>query len=346
MTPKRNKKATKNKKGLAKIQKTVSKLREEYEAKYPFAVDYDEVNTPEGMPTFEEFINSKEAGRVYNTADPLWQYQKTTPMGVLAYQRWRGAKTSKDGKNYRTPYIATPTAESFSPSMISALRASGEAGDVAGTGGLTTNMDMYKEGHKKYLENRTTLDKIKGIAGSVVPPANYISGRGASLGGRNIPEAINAALLLKAFKGAPSKVLSGEDFTAKELATMGGSFMGIPVAGSTDVIVPTGGFKINPFSKAVRGLKKDAKKSNKKLDNKLSKGSKQYNIQLGKEKADFERQAKLYEKRYGFKPAIPEMTQGFRPAQYQAGEGRRGQNRNPIFLKNGGVVPFMKPKKK
>ena len=126
---------------------------------------------------------------------------------------------------------------------------------------------------------------------------------------------------------------------------MGGLFMGIPVAVSTDVIVPTRGFKINPFSKSVRGLKKDAKKSNKKLDNKLSKGSKQYNIQLGKEKADFERQAKLYEKRYGFKPAIPEMTQGFRPAQYQAGQGKRGQNRNPIFLKNGGLIPFIKIKK-
>jgi hypothetical protein len=94
----KKKPAEKNKKGLSKIQRTVTRLRDEYEAKYPFAIDYSDVQTPEGMPTFEEFVNSKSAGRTYNEADPLYGYQKTTQLGPLAYQRWRGSQTSKDGK--------------------------------------------------------------------------------------------------------------------------------------------------------------------------------------------------------------------------------------------------------
>ena len=52
--PSNNKPAEKNQKGLEKIQKAVEQLREEYESKYPFAQDYDAVQTPEGLPTFEE----------------------------------------------------------------------------------------------------------------------------------------------------------------------------------------------------------------------------------------------------------------------------------------------------
>ena len=54
----KKKPAEKNNKGLSKIQSTVTRLRDEYEAKYPFAIDYGDVLTPEGMPTFEEFVNS------------------------------------------------------------------------------------------------------------------------------------------------------------------------------------------------------------------------------------------------------------------------------------------------
>ena len=39
------------------------------------------------------------------------------------------------------------------------------------------------------------------------------------------------------------------------------------------------------------------------------------------------------------------MTAGFRPAQYKSGDGLRGQNRNPIFLKKGGKMPFITAKR-
>ena len=225
--PKKKKKAEKNQKGLDRIQRTVKQLRDEYEAKYPFAQDYEAVKTPEGLPTFEEFVLGKTAGREYNEADPLWQYQKTSQLGPLAFQRWRGAKTSKDGKNYRTPYVVLPDSQSFSSKQIAGARQAGDAGDVVGTAGLTTNLKGYKEGHRKWLENRTTLDKVKGIPGSIAPPANYVTGRGAAIGGRNIPEALNAYWMSKAFGKIP---MPGEDKTlsAPEVANVIGSFMSMP----------------------------------------------------------------------------------------------------------------------
>ena len=153
MAKAKKKPAKKNQKGLDRLQRTVEKLREEYEAKYPFAVDYDDVQTPEGLPTFEEFVNSKSAGRAYNEADPLWQYQKTSQLGPLAFQRWRGAQTSKDGKNYRTPYIALPSI--VSTGMGAAVGAKGGAGVAAdgkmtlGPEGLTGGFSKYKEGHRR-----------------------------------------------------------------------------------------------------------------------------------------------------------------------------------------------------
>ena len=348
MTPKRNKKATKNKKGLAKIQKAVSKLREEYEAKYPFAVDYDEVNTPEGMPTFEEFVNSKEAGRKYNEADPLYGYTKTTqlPLG-LAFQRWRGSKTSKDGKNYRVPYMTPLEVQKIGTKAVdnklgAAVDSSGKftLGEF-GVGGV--GLAGYKDGHRKQMEGRNFIDKAKGLAGTIFPPLNMLSGGASASGGRNLTKAAFLAALAKTGKIA----YDNDEFSdvvplAGGLGASGGLFTAIP----SKAVIPTAGFMLNPYNKAVRGLKKGAKKDEKKLDKKLLKGTSEYDKQLEKEKANFERQALLYEKKYGFKPAMPEMTQGFRAAQYQAGQGRRGQNRNPIFLKNGGIVPFMKPKKK
>lgn len=339
------KSAEKNQKGLEKIQKAVEQLREEYEAKYPFAQDYDAVQTPEGLPTFEEFVLSKSAGRAYNEADPLWQYQKTSQLGPLAFQRWRGSKTSKDGKNYRLPYVVLPDSQSFSPGQIAAARQSGDAGDVVGTAGLTTNLKGYKEGHRKWLEQRTALDKLKGIPGSIAPPANYLAGRGAAIGGRNIPEALNAYWMSKAFGKVP---MPGEDktMTAPQVANVIGSFMSMPVLGSSDVVVPTAGLKINPFGKKVRGLKREARKEQKKLDKKLSKGEKYYSRELEKEKSRLEDQMDLYEKRYGVRPTLKENTMGMPNFVRPAVENKRGQNRNPIFLKNGGKVKGVTTKKK
>jgi len=333
----------KNQKGLDRIEKTVEQLREEYEAKYPFAQDYDAVSTPEGLPTFEEFVLSKDAGRVYNEADPLWQYQKTSQLGPLAFQRWRGAQTSKDGKNYRTPYVVLPDSQSFSPSQIAVARQSGDAGDVVGTAGLTTNLKGYKEGHRKWLEQRSILDKIKGIPGSIAPPANYVTGRGAAIGGRNIPEALNAYWMSKAFGKIP---MPGEDkaISVPEVANVIGSFMSMPILGSSDVVVPTAGLKVNPFGKQVRALKKDARRESKQLDKKLAKGEKYYTRELEKEKSRLEDQLDLYEKRYGIRPTVQDNTMNMPNFVRPAVEAKRSQNRNPIFLKQGGKVKLKKKK--
>lgn len=339
--PSNNKPAEKNQKGLDRIQKAVEQLREEYESKYPFAQDYDAVQTPEGLPTFEEFVLSKSAGRAYNEADPLYGYQKTTQLGPLAFQRWRGAKTSADGKNYRSPYVVLPDSQSFSSGQIAAARQAGDAGDVAGTAGLTTNLKGYKEGHRKWLENRTTLDKVKGIPGSIAPPANYLTGRGAAIGGRNIPEALNAYWMSKAFGKIP---MPGEDkaISAPEVANVIGSFMSMPILGSSDVVVPTAGLKVNPFGKQVRALKKDARREGKQLDKKLAKGEKYYTRELEKEKSRLEDQMDLYEKRYGVRPTVQDNTMDMPNFVRPAVEARRGQNRNPIFLKDGGIVKAKK----
>ena len=344
MAKAKKKPAKKNQKGLDRLQRTVEKLREEYEAKYPFAVEYDDVQTPEGLPTFEEFVNSKSAGRAYNEADPLWQYQKTSQLGPLAFQRWRGAQTSKDGKNYRTPYAVLPTAEAYSPKQISAARAQGEAGSVAGTAGLTTNTKAYKEGHRLWLENRSMLDKVKGIAGSIVPPANYVSGRGAAIGGRNIPEALNAIWLAKAASAFDIK--GRKDVTTPQALNALAAGQSIPASLATDLVVPTAGFKLNPFGKAARGLKKESRKSNKELDKRLERGTRYYDQQAEKEKANLEREASLYEKKYGTRPILPEQTMNYKPAPYIPGEGRRTENRNPVYLKDGGKVKVVKYKKK
>ena len=343
--PSNKKPAEKNQRGLEKIQKAVEQLREEYESKYPFAQDYDAVQTPEGLPTFEEFVLSKSAGRAYNEADPLYGYQKTTQLGPLAFQRWRGAKTSADGKNYRSPYVVLPDSQSFSSGQIAAARQSGDAGDVAGTAGLTTNLKGYKEGHRKWLENRTTLDKVKGIPGSIAPPANYLTGRGAAIGGRNIPEALNAYWMSKAFGKIP---MPGEDKTlsAPEVANVIGSFMSMPILGSSDVVVPTAGLKVNPFGKQVRGLKREARKDEKKLDKKLSRGTRFYEQQAEKERTNLEREMDLYEKRYGERPILENSTMSIPKFVNPAVTPRKTQNRNPVYLKDGGKVKAVKSKKK
>lgn len=347
MAKAKKKPAKKNQKGLDRLQRTVEKLREEYEAKYPFAVDYDDVQTPEGLPTFEEFVNSKSAGRAYNEADPLWEYQKTSQLGPLAFQRWRGAQTSKDGKNYRTPYIALPSI--VSTGMGAAVGAKGGAGVAAdgkmtlGPEGLTGGFGKYKEGHRRYMEQRSILDKIKGIPGSIAPPANYLTGRGASIGGRHIPKiagAIPSAMLTK-------EILKDDGQSKIPLmfpwgAATAGAFANMP----TQLVVPTAGFKLNPFGKTARGLKKESRKSNKELDKRLERGTRYYDQQAEKEKANLEREASLYEKKYGTRPILPEQTMNYKPAPYIPGEGRRTENRNPVYLKDGGKVKVVKYKKK
>jgi hypothetical protein len=341
----KKKPAEKNNKGLSKIQSTVTRLRDEYEAKYPFAIDYGDVQTPEGMPTFEEFVNSKSAGRTYNEADPLWQYQKTSQMGPLAYQRWRGAKTSVDGKNYRVPYMTPLEVQKVSSKTTGTKLGSEVTADGKltlgeyGLGGV--GLDGYKDGHRKQMENRNFIDKVKGLPGTILPPLNMLSGGASASGGKNLTTAAFLASLAKTGKIAyDNNEFSDIAPLAGGLAASSGLFLTTP----SKAVVPTSGFMINPFGKAVRGLKKDARKDERKLDKKLLRGTRFYEQEAEKEKANLEREASLYEKKYGVRPTLPNQTMSYKPAAYTSGEGRRTENRNPVFLKNGGLL-FMSAKK-
>lgn len=343
--PKKKKTAEKNQRGLERLKKTVEQLREEYEAKYPFAVDYDDVQTPEGLPTFEEFVNSKSAGRTYNEADPLYGYQKTTQLGPLAYQRWRGSQTSKDGKNYRTPYMTPLEVQKVSSKTTGTKLGSGvtAGGKLTlgeyGIGGV--GLDGYKEGHRKQMENRNFVDKAKGLAGTIFPPLNILSGGASASGGRNLTKAAFLASLAKTGKIAyDNNEFSDIAPLAGGLAASSGLFATIP----SKAVIPTSGFMINPFGKAVRGLKKESRKDQKKLDKKLSRGTKYYDQQAEKERANLEREASLYEQKYGVRPTLPDQTMNFKPAAYTPTGGRRTENRNPIFLKDGGIVKAKKKK--
>jgi hypothetical protein len=343
--PKKKKPAEKNQRGLERLQRTVEQLRDEYEAKYPFAVDYDDVQTPEDLPTFQEFVNSKSAGRAYNEADPLWQYQKTSQMGPLAYQRWRGAKTSVDGKNYRVPYMTPLEVQKVSSKTTGTKLGSEVTADGKltlgeyGLGGV--GLDGYKDGHRKQMENRNFIDKVKGLPGTILPPLNMLSGGASASGGKNLTTAAFLASLAKTGKIAyDNNEFSDIAPLAGGLAASSGLFLTTP----SKAVVPTSGFMINPFGKAVRGLKRGSRKDQKELDKKLSRGTRFYEQEAEKEKANLEREASLYEKKYGVRPTLPNQTMSYKPAAYTPGEGRRTENRNPIFLKDGGIVKAKKKK--
>ena len=107
------------------------------------------------------------------------------------------------------------------------------------------------------------------------------------------------------------------------------------------LVIPTGGFMLDPYKKAVRGIRKDEKKSSQRAKDRLLRGQKGYENQQALEVKRFERLADEYEKEYGFRPELPELTP-YKAPVYKPGPGRKTQYRNPIFLKNGGKVKVKK----
>jgi hypothetical protein len=384
MTPKRNrprKKATRNKKGYEKILKAITDTRQGYEQMFPSSVDYDAVETPEGMPSFVDFRNQREADKAYDKVDPLYKATKTVPLPLgLAYQRWRGSKTSASGQNYRKPYWAKtdlddPVRAEYILKFLGA--------DVDARSSKNSPYYGRKHAHAQEKLKNTRLDKAKQTLGAVFPPANILLGGGATTGGTAMDEA--AILGLQAFLA--SKIVPMEKrqteiedeifdrnstLTDDELSALQAEFRELDrkkmpygiahfynrglvypqtIAGTSrnltqeGLVVPTGGFMLDPYKKGVRLVKKGAKKKIKKEKERLLRGEKGYENQQRLDVKRFERIADEYEKTFGFRPSLPELRGYVRP-EHKAGQGRRGQNRNPIFLKDGGIVPFMKPKKK
>jgi len=379
MTPKKNrprKKATRNKKGYEKILKAITDTRQGYEEMFPSSVDYDAVETPEGMPSYVDFRNQKEADKAYNEVDPLYKATKTVPLPLgLAYQRWRGSKTSASGQNYRKPYWAKSDPDD-APRIFNVIEKGGA--------GKSVNSPYYgrKKSHELEKLDNTLLDKAKQTIGAVFPPANILLGGGATTGGTAMDEAaiIGSHALLRG-KIIPMERRQAEieeeqmnrrqaglpldpNLQAewrkrnKEKTPYGIAhfYNKIPVQRQTwlgrsrnltqeGLVVPTGGIMRDPYKKGVRLVKKGAKKKIKKEKERLLRGEKGYENQQRLDVKRFERIADEYEKTFGFRPSLPELREYVRP-EYKAGQGRRGQNRNPLYLKNGGLIPFMKPKKK
>jgi hypothetical protein len=323
--------------GFNKLLKATSTARDQYEDEYGFAIDYDEIQTPEGLPSFSEFVDEREAGRAYGEADPLWKYTKTTqlPFG-LAWQRWRGAKTSFDQKNYRAPYM-TP--------LVSVSDAAGAGLGEGGNYGVRgTGTAGYKTGHRKQMEDRTFLQKLKALPGTILPPLNILSGGASASGGQYLMTLPWLASMYYTGKATAE----GETGNVPKAAAGAIASMATFYPTQSRVVIPTGGFKRNPYNRGVRAIRREARRENESIDAKLERGSMAYERLSEKEKRAFERNARLYEKKYGFLPTIPSNTMSpttspyDQPTTRRTTSSKRGENRNPIFLGKGGKLYFKK----
>lgn len=334
--PKRKYSASRNEKQLGKIYDAVEEDREAFEEKYDFAIDYDNVSTPEGLPTFEEFVLGKTASKQYNEADPLWKYTKMYNLGPVSYQRWRGSKTSKDGKNYRVPYYIPP-GEFFGPEKA----AGSVAGAAVGKDGKFVNdapgfasagLDGFKKGHRVQLENRSKLDVVRAVPGSLgLVPLNYLGGGASASGGAAIPSALGWSIPALAFTmwgGSLREEMTGRDNAVTRAIGHVDDHSGNPAAyasilaapaawsylGASSMSIPTGGFMRTPFKPQIRKYKKESKKYQEKMDKNLTRNEKSaekyYDVYQNKELKNFERQAKLYEKKYGVMPQLLDYTYG------------------------------------
>lgn len=326
--------------GFNKLLKATSTSRDKYEDQYDFAIDYDEIQTPEGLPSFGDFVDERDAAMKYGEADPLWKYTKTTqlPFG-LAYQRWRGAKTSYDQKNYRSPYM-TP--------LVSVSDAAGAGLGEGGNYGVRgTGTAGYKTGHRKQMEDRTLLEKVKALPGTILPPLNILSGGASASGGQYLMTLPWLASMYYTGKAAGEGETGNVPKAAAGFAASAATFY--PT--QSRVVIPTGGFMRNPFNKAAREIKREAREESEKVGERIDRrGQKEVTRMSEKEKKAFDRYAKLYEKKYGFLPTIPSNTMSPGTSTYDqptsTGGGstrrssRRGSNRNPIFLKGGGKLDF------
>tara|TARA_R110000744_G_scaffold257027_1_gene372460 strand:- start:854 stop:1978 length:1125 start_codon:yes stop_codon:yes gene_type:complete len=368
MKAKRKKKATRNERAVSKISKTLREQRDEYENKNSFAVDYDNVETPEGYTSFADFVNKEKTDKEYKKADPNWRYTKTKtlPLG-LAYQSWRGKNTSIDGKNYKAPYWAKSDPDD-APRIFNVIE--------KGSGGKSVNSPYTgrKKGHELEKLDNTLLDKAKQTIGAVFPPANILLGGGATTGGTAMDEAaiIGSQALLRG-KVVPMERRQLEieeeqmdrrrsglpldtDLQAewrelnKEKTPYGFAhfYNKIPVQRQTwlgrsrnltqeGLVVPTGGIMRNPYNKAVKNILKQGKKKNRDVQESLLGGEKAYTREQGKESLVFSRIADRYEKEFGFRPSQPEASKYTRP-EHKVLNNKKTQNRNPLYLKNGGKI--------
>lgn len=331
----KKKEPPRSKRGEKKIQKAVQQRREKLrEAAPEIYKDLSEsYETPEGMQSLEDFAIQRDVNRAYGEAHPMEGSTKMVDLGPLMFERWLGSKESKDGVNYRTPYYRAGEVN------IDTKKSKGSANPFTETfGGSKKNptiladdstVKKYKPAHKQFQTDKPLMKDILGTVGSVFPPANFLLQGGASIGGRQIPEAaaapIVASLIKKSFAAgdAPrSSVGDGNRAAVKSLPPMAAALQlgGFGLAGTLgDVVVPTSGIGLNPFAREARQIKRETRKDVKGIAEARSRGmvGRTGKIDaIGKrEAADTDRLIRLYEKKYNVKvnrkDASPTTYQSF-----------------------------------
>ena len=372
-----------------KFEDLMTKHRDKLSEKYGFTQDYNQVKTPEGLPTFLDFMTHRESEGAYKEALPLEDYQNTYMLGNLAYQNWKGKKTSPDGKNYKSPYLAGSTLEVTNEGKVEGMGMDSQSLDSFDA--KMNRFGNYKPGHRIEKKDNTTLDKIKQGIGNIFPPANILLAGGASTGGKNIDEAAQLAYGIKQYSdlykiekrqadiwdwmvnnvGNGTNVNSS-DFGNPDLNPFLDEYrslekqhgkesgqallLGTPSAllafggdGTDGAVIPTPGFMLNPLNKRYRQQKRANKKELRTAEERYNSGREQYTV--NKSNKELQKNLQRYFDKYGVTPTVENNTIGLTPRRDMSEyviptDPKRGENRNPIFLENGGKVRAVKSKKK
>jgi len=367
-----------------KLEELMQSQADKLAARYGWAPNYRDAELPEDrnrddLPSFYDFVTRARAEDLYDEALPLDNYITTYNLGPLSLQRWKNAKQSPDGVNYRTPYWASEKVKKTGESVtLGKTRANAGVylGDEQNDMLEEVRFGNYKLGHQKEKLDNTLLDKFRQSLGSVFPPANTLLAGGASTGGKNIDELVQLAYSAKTYNDLikQEKIMSeienqiqgasaadrpalidqynqaseghtGKMAEATWFAPTAG-LLGIGGLSTTDgLVIPTAGLMRNPLQKAYKQEKKEFKKTLEDADERYASDREEYLMQ--KSQRELDRYLDAYEEEYGLRPVFknPPVTKTPRKkaSEYVIPNGRRGENRNPIFLIDGGKV---KPKKK
>ena len=325
----------KSKRGEKRIQRAVQQRRDKLRAAAPevYSDLGESYETPEGLPSLEEFAIQRDVNRAYGEAHPMEGATKMVDIGPLMFERWLGKNRSADGVNYRAPYYRSgdPNAE-MANIMESGRTTAGSFMETFATpkGELADDSTVrrYKPAHKEFQANKGTVKDVLGTIGSVFPPANFLLQGGASIGGRQIPEAVAfpaaAALAMKGIRtGDRDRTTVGES-NEDAMAGLGpmaaGLGLGAVTAAGTlgDLVVPTSGIGLNPFMREARQIRKETKQDVKKIAEAKSRDmagkSGRMDAITKRETADVDRLIRLYEKKYGVKVNRKESS----PTTYQS----------------------------
>lgn len=331
----------KSKRGEKRIQRAVQQRREKLREAAPevysdLGASYE---TPEGLPSLEEFAIQRDVDRAYGEAHPMEGATKMVDLGPLMFERWLGKKRSADGVNYRAPYYrgedprghydlnAGGVQSTFLETFLDGQEGYFDRGPSNLQDG--SSVSRYKPAHKEFQRTKGPVKDILGTVGSLFPPANFLLQGGASLGGRNIPEAlvtpVGAALVKKGFSYGDKEVESIDENNANAVKSVLPMAAGLETLRHTllgaagDLVVPTSGIGLNPFMREARQIRKETKQDVKKIAEAKSRDmegkSGRMDAITKRETADVDRLIRLYEKKYGVKvnrkQAAPTTYQSF-----------------------------------